>query len=111
MLEILFESSRDKLALMSAYIGEKLSTVPLLKAHSIILEDKSKEDVGLVIALVQEFLVAQGQHGFKETLEGQSSSGSPSRRSYVLGQARRFTCQPSPWTIPMPPLWEGLLKR
>jgi hypothetical protein len=70
MLEILFESSRDKLALMSAYIGEKLSTVPLLKAHSIILEEKSEEDAGLVIALVQEFLVAQGQHGFKETLEG-----------------------------------------
>lgn len=70
MLEILFESSRDKLALMSAYIGERLSTVPLLKAHSIILEDKSTEDAGLVIALIQGFLVAEGQHGFKETMEG-----------------------------------------
>lgn len=70
MLEILFESSRDKLAIMSSYIGEKLSTIPLLKAHSIILEDKSTEDAGLVITLIQEFLVTQGQHGFKETLEG-----------------------------------------
>ena len=70
MLEILFESSRDKLALMSAYVGDRLSTVPLLKAHSIILEDKSTEDAGLVIALIQEFLVAEGQHGFKETTRG-----------------------------------------
>jgi hypothetical protein len=70
MLEILLESSRDKLALMSTYIGERLSTVPLLKAHSIILEDKSTEDAGPVIALIQEFLAAQGQHSFKETLEG-----------------------------------------
>jgi hypothetical protein len=60
MLEILFESSRDKLALMSAYVGDRLSTVPLLKAHSIILEGKSTEDAGLVIALIQEFLVAEG---------------------------------------------------
>ena len=70
MLEILFESSRDKLALMSTFIGERLSTVPLLKAHSIILEDKSTKDAGLVITLIQEFLVAEGQHGFKETMEG-----------------------------------------
>lgn len=70
MLEILFESSRDKLALMSAYIGERLSTIPLLKAHSIILEDKSTKDAGRVITLIQEFLMAQGQRAFKETLEG-----------------------------------------
>jgi hypothetical protein len=70
MLEILFESSRDKLALMSAYIGERLSTVPLLKAHSIILEAKSKEDAGLVISLIREFLEAKGQGRFRETSEG-----------------------------------------
>jgi hypothetical protein len=70
MLEILFGSSRDKLVLMSVHIGERLSTIPLLKAHSIILEDKSTEDAGPVIALIQEFLVAQGQQGFKETLQG-----------------------------------------
>jgi hypothetical protein len=70
MLEILFESSRNKLAMMSAFIGEKLSAIPLLKAHSIILEEESTEDANLVITLIQEFLVAQGQHGFKETLEG-----------------------------------------
>jgi len=70
MLEILFMSSREKLALISAYIGERLSTVPLLKAHPIILEDKSARDTSLVIVPIQEFLVTQGQHGFKETLEG-----------------------------------------
>jgi hypothetical protein len=70
MLEILFKSSRDKLALMSAYIGDRLSTVPLLKAHSIILEDKSIEDVDLVVTLIQEFLAAKGQHGFRERIEG-----------------------------------------
>ena len=70
MLEILFEASRDKLALMSTHIGRRLSTVPLLKTHSFILDDKDKEDAGLVIALIQEFLIEEGQHGFKETMEG-----------------------------------------
>jgi len=70
MLEILFKSSRDTLALVSTYIGDRLSTVPLLKTHSIILQDKSIEDIDLVVALIQEFLAANGQHDFRERIEG-----------------------------------------
>jgi hypothetical protein len=69
-LEILFESSRDKPVLMSAHIGERLSTAPLLKAHPIIFEDTSPDDASPMIALIREFLVAVGQRSFKKTVKG-----------------------------------------
>lgn len=54
---------------MSAHIGERLSTAPLLKAYVTILEDTSIEDASPVIVLIREFLVAEGQHDFKEIVE------------------------------------------
>jgi hypothetical protein len=70
VLEVLFNSSNDKLARMSAYLGEKLSTLTLLKAHSIVIEDKSTDDSARIMTLIRDFLMEEGQNDFEFTVTG-----------------------------------------
>jgi Zinc finger, C2H2 type len=71
LLEIIFQSSNDKLARLSAYLGEGLSSLTLLKAHSVILVDKSAADAGEVMARIHDFLAEEHHHDFDLMLEGE----------------------------------------
>lgn len=53
---------------MSAYIGDRLSTAPLLKAHSIILEDNSTEDANTMATVIKESFMTGDQHGYRERI-------------------------------------------
>jgi hypothetical protein len=70
MLEILFKLSDDKLAKMSSFLGERLSTLALLRANSVILEGESTDDTAMVMTLIRDFLATEGQHDFELTATG-----------------------------------------
>ncbi len=63
MLEVSFKASKDKLARLSAYLGERLATLTLLKVNSIIIEAPASEAVRAV-NLIRSFLAEGGQPDF-----------------------------------------------
>jgi hypothetical protein len=96
MLEVEFRSSKKKLAHLSTFLGDQLSTVPLLKSHSTIIPDCSDGESGKVVDLIKRFLLQEGQSDFEVETEYEKIIIRPTSRAADSWAKRRDSPVDSP---------------
>ena len=74
---------------MSAYLGERLSTVPLLKARSAIFESTPWKDAYDAVSLIKQFFLEQGKPDFEIIVGARKLVVKPSTDRGNLGQTSK----------------------
>jgi len=70
MLEVVFQSSQDRLLELAYQLGDCVGIIPIVKTNSVILDEAKQEDFSRVVECIRAHLAEVGQSNFDFALKG-----------------------------------------
>jgi len=70
MLEVVFQSSQDRLLELAYQLGDCVGIIPIVKTNSVILDEAKQEDFSRVVECIRAHFAEAGQSDFDFALKG-----------------------------------------